>query len=114
MSRTPLVATTVTTLLAGSVPGLNVTVRLSAEMLTPMPSDTPLPDNNAKVLLFTVFGLSDLENVSTTVGFNPTFVEPSAGVTASTCGEVISVAAPMVNELKKKFTPLPAKSCSGP
>ena len=70
-SRTPLVATTVTTLEAGKVPVLNVTVRLSAEMLVPDASDNPLPDNKAKVFPFTVAGFSDLEKVNTTNAFCP-------------------------------------------
>ena len=78
-SCTPLVAITVTVFSGGSVPALRVTTLLSAEWLTLIFNLLP-PANSANVLVFSVDGFSDFENVSTTAAFNPTALAPLLGV----------------------------------
>src|SRR5580765_1769357 len=98
--------------LGGNCPALSVTVCASCEILTLVPSAV-LPENSANVLELTVAVFSGFENVSTAVAFRPMLSEPSFGVTESTTGAVVSVAAPVVKELTKVLTMFPAVSCSG-
>ena len=111
-SCTSLVATTVTTLAAGSVV-LRVTVRLSAERLTAAPNRSP-PAKRAKVVPVIVLAFKDSEKVSITAALGPTSRAPSLGVTITTSGGVISVAAVVTNVLWKECVPLPARSPTWP
>ena len=54
--------------------------------------------------------LSDSENVMTGFVFKPMFVEPSAGVTDTTVGGVVSDVAAVVNELTKLLHIFPDRS----
>jgi hypothetical protein len=56
------------------------------------------PSNTAMVLLLTVAGLSDLENIRVTMVFKPRLVDMFAGVADVTAGAVVSTVFAVVNE----------------
>ncbi len=112
-SITPGVAATVTVLEAGSTPAFNVTTRLSADTLMPIPNLFP-STNKPTVLLLIVLGFSGLLKVNTTAAFSPIPVAPLPGVTIATTGAVVSVPPPVVNELSKKLLLFPDKSTTPP
>ena len=96
-------------LAAGSVPPLSTTVRLSADTDAMLPMRMPLA-NNANVLLLTVAGFSDSENVTTTCALRPTSPDPSAGVTLATSGGVVSATAAVTKEADANPFELPIRS----
>jgi len=107
------VAITATVLDAGNVAPITliVTTRLSADRLIETLPTIFVPfTSNPTVFVLIVFGFNDFENVSTTVAFNPIPVAPLFGVTATTCGPVVSATAAVVNVLKKPLPLFPAKS----
>src|SRR5436305_203690 len=74
-----------------------------------LPSRMPLA-NNANVLLLTVAGFSDSENVTTTCALRPTSPDPSAGVTLATSGGVVSATAAVTKEADANPFELPIRS----
>ena len=107
--RPGLVTTTSMVLLGGSVEGLRVTTRLSAELLTPADIVDPFA-NRPTLLLVKVEILRDSENVRTGFVFNPILVAPSEGVTETTEGGVVSGVAVVEKVLKKELAVFPARS----
>ena len=78
-------------------------------MLATEPNRAPFA-NRANVLLLTVAGFSDSENVSTIGALRPTPVDPLPGVTLITVGAVVSGTAAVRNELFQYALALPARS----
>src|SRR5580658_2622034 len=108
-SVTALVTSTVIVLETGNPYGVNVTTRLSAEVLMDAPSALPFA-SKPKLLVLIVAGFNDSEKVSTTTAFGPIPVAPFCGVNIVTTGAVVFEPVPVENVLENPLLAFPERS----